>query len=143
MTFVSVPNIFDNVFVSFELIHNIRKSRATSEEAAFLGLKLDLRLEWVYIKVVMKFMGFPNRIIEIVIRLILMTKIAIRINKGKTPYFQPTRDLRQGGPSITLAFCHWVGGILVYSAIWYSARDLAVASVMALYHGYILLPFCR
>ncbi|XP_042958065.1 uncharacterized protein LOC122293587 [Carya illinoinensis] len=93
--------ITNNVIVSFEALHTMQGKLRGRE--GYMALKLDMskaydRIEWVFLAVVMKKMGFSKKWIEVIMRCISTVSYAILINGMPQESFTPTRGIRQGDP---------------------------------------------
>ena len=90
----------DNVVVAQELIHSLDKLKG---KVGFMAIKVDLvkaydRLEWSFIRNVLKAFRFPDELIKLIMSCVTFTTISILLNGVKLSSFQPTRGIRQGNP---------------------------------------------
>jgi len=87
--FVPGSLISDNVLVAFETMHSIDQKRKGKE--VFMVVKLDMsktydRVEWVYMKAMMRRMGLNERWISLILMCVSMVEYSMLINgeeKGK------------------------------------------------------------
>jgi len=93
--------ITDNSFIVFETLNYIRKPR--KKDNGYVGIKLDIAkaydsLEWDFIEFTLFTIGFPNKMILIIMQCIRTVKFSILGNGHPTDSFHPSRGLRQGDP---------------------------------------------
>ena len=68
-----------------------------------MALKIDLekaydKLEWSFVRCMLKRFNFPNILIEIIMSCITTITTSILFNGGSLEPFEPTREIRQGDP---------------------------------------------
>lgn len=73
------------------------------EARSYGSLKLDMskaydRLEWSFVKEVIKSMGFPNSLVNLIMKCISSVSYRVIINGQPSTSFQPERGLRQKDP---------------------------------------------
>lgn len=73
------------------------------KDNGYMGIKLDIAkaydsIEWDFIEHTLKAMGFPNRLILIIMHSIRTVSFSILINGQPIDPFHPKRGLRQGDP---------------------------------------------
>lgn len=66
-------------------------------------LKINLekafdRLEWFFIYRALIYIKFPQKISKLIMHCITTSSIAITVNRNHTPFFSPSRGIRQGDP---------------------------------------------
>ena len=66
-------------------------------------VKIDLekaynRLEWSFVRMVLKHFGFPANIINLIMSCISSTSTVVLFNGNKLDSFQPIRGIKQGDP---------------------------------------------
>lgn len=93
--------ISDNMMVSFEVMHYLRRKRRGNE--GFMTIKLDMskaydRVEWAYLRAIMRKMRFSDRWIHLVI--ICVSSVSYKIVHGvyETCTIVPSCGIRQGDP---------------------------------------------
>lgn len=74
-----------------------------------MALKLDMvkafdRVNWAHLEYMLHRFQFPANLIQILMKFVSTTSIAIKYNGGRTPYFKPSRGLRQKDPLSPLLF---------------------------------------
>lgn len=97
--FVKGRQISDNILIAHELLHALNSSNKCSEE--FIAIKTDIskaydRVEWYFLEKAMRYLGFSEDWIRIMMECVKSVQYQILING--TPYgeIKLTRGLRQG-----------------------------------------------
>lgn len=90
-------SIAENVLMLQEIVSEIGKRGKTPN----LVIKLDMmkvydRVEWMYLTKVLRRLGFGDRIIDTVYRLISYNWYSIRLNGKSKDFFKPSRGLKKG-----------------------------------------------
>ncbi|KAL8100581.1 hypothetical protein AgCh_032729 [Apium graveolens] len=93
--------ILDNVMISFEVLHYLKRKQ--QGKAGYMALKLDLskaydRVEWQYLRAIMKQMGFCERWINLIIECVTTVEYSITHGGEVFGQIRPTRGIRQGDP---------------------------------------------
>ncbi|XP_070011018.1 uncharacterized protein [Nicotiana sylvestris] len=98
-SFIKGRTISDNVMLTQELVHNIRKPNSGGN----IILKLDManafdRVDWDYLSHVMRQMGFDEGWIGMIMRTLSNNWYSININGARHGWFKSSRGLKQGDP---------------------------------------------
>ena len=99
--FVPVCLITDNVVVTFESIHTMRRRK--KEKNYTCAIKLDMhkaydRVEWSFLKAILVKLGFKENWMNLIMQCVSSVEYRIRFNADETDSFKPTRRLMQGDP---------------------------------------------
>uniref|UniRef100_A0A2N9J6I4 Reverse transcriptase domain-containing protein n=1 Tax=Fagus sylvatica TaxID=28930 RepID=A0A2N9J6I4_FAGSY len=99
---VFVPSrwIAENIVLAQEIVHSFKK---TKKKKGFVGFKLDFHkaydsLEWDFIYLVLKAVGFDHRVISLIQQCISTVNFTLLMNGTKSSSFSPSRGLHQGDP---------------------------------------------
>ena len=87
--------------MTFETLHYMKHHQTGS--SGFMALKLDMskaydRVEWKFLELVMKRMGFVENWVALMMECISTVSYSILINGEPSSIIHPTRGLRQGDP---------------------------------------------
>lgn len=93
--------ITDNIMVAFVVLHTMK-----TKQKGGIGnkaLKLDMskaydKIEWRYLEVIMKKMGFEEKLIKLIMRCVNSVSYSVLVNGRLSEKIYPTRRLRQGEP---------------------------------------------
>ena len=98
--FTKDRSIHDNLLLVQEILNSFHKSK---NRTGWCALKLDMekaydRIEWDFLWQCLHAMGFPAQWIEWIRECVSNVSYSIKINGHTTPWFRPSRGLRQGDP---------------------------------------------
>ena len=90
-----------NILMAFETLHYMKHH--LDGKSSFMALKLDMCkeydwVEWKYLELVMKRLGFTSRWVDLMLECISSVSYSILINGEPSPIIHPTRGIRQGDP---------------------------------------------
>ncbi|XP_030505125.2 uncharacterized protein LOC115720103 [Cannabis sativa] len=93
--------ISDNVLVSFEVLHYLKRQR--KGKTGFMALKLDMskvydRIEWPFLEAMLRKMGFVENWIHLIMTCVSTAKYKIIHDAYEFGPIYPSRGIRQGDP---------------------------------------------
>ena len=99
--FIKGRLITDNIMVAFETLHYMKNHNLGKN--GFMALKLDInkaydRVEWSFLREVMKRMGFNDKWVELVMECVSTMTYSLLINGEPMGNIKPSRGIRQGDP---------------------------------------------
>lgn len=89
------------MIIGFECIHWLR--RQSKRKKGFVALKIDMskaydRVEWPYLKAIMRKMGFPEPLNKLIMRCVDSVSFSFILNNCVYGTITPSRGLRRGDP---------------------------------------------
>ena len=111
--FVANKLITDNILVAYEIMHYLKHKRGRND--SFMVIKLDMskafdRVEWSFIEMIMRKIGFDESWIDLVMKCITSVTYLVIINGSVHGSIVPTRGLKQGDPLSPYLFLLCVEG---------------------------------
>ena len=120
------------MIVTQEIIHTRSRKKG---KMGFMAIKIDLekaydRLEWHFIRDMLKLFHFPQALIKLILSCISSSSISILFNGGKLEPFLPSRGIRQRDPLSPYLFilCMEMLGFLILGKCKEKLWDLMRAS---------------
>jgi hypothetical protein len=87
--------------VAFECVHAMKRNKKGKK--GLCAIKLDMmkaydRVEWPFLRAMLLKIGFPLRLVNLVMQCISSVRFSVKVNGEMLPFFNPTRGIRQGDP---------------------------------------------
>ena len=143
----------DNILMAFETLHYMKHHH--NGKSGFMALKLDMskaydRVEWKYLELVMKIMGFASRWVDLMLECISSVSYSILINSEPSPIIHPTRGIRQGdllSPYLFLFCTEGLHSLLQQAAVSGQIRGISICKksprLTQLFFADDSILFCR
>ena len=98
--FTQDRSIHDNLFIAQEALNTFHKSH---NKTGWCALKLDMekaydRIEWDFLWQTLEAFGFPSKWILWIKECVSSVSYSVKVNGQPSPWFKPSRGLRQGDP---------------------------------------------
>lgn len=99
--FLSSRRVCDHIILGQEALKYV--NRTETQKSHNIIIKIDMekafdRLEWTFIRQVLKFFNLPNCFIQLIMKCISSASYSILINSSPTTFFYPSRGIRQSDP---------------------------------------------
>jgi len=125
--------ITENALIAMECFQWLKKK--VKGKNGTMALKLDMekaydRMEWDFIRGVLQSMGFPNRLLQLIMICISSLSYQVLINGQPSKSFSPERGIRQGdplSPYIFILCANMLSGLLHNESQSQAIHDIQVA----------------
>lgn len=129
--YVEGRQILNNIIQAHEVVHSLKSNKQSG-----MIIQLDLvkaydKLNWSYIRAILKAFGFNQNWIRWVMALVTSTSFSILLNGAPSTTFIPSRGLRQGDPLSPFLFVLMMEGF---------GRAIKMANVEGRIQGIKLTP---
>ena len=100
--------------MAFETLHSLQNYKGGNY--GYMALKLDIskaydRVEWYYLKGIIRKMGFRERWINLVMGCVKTVSYSILVNRESCGMIFPTKGIRQGDPLSPFLFLLYTEGL--------------------------------
>jgi hypothetical protein len=132
--------ITDNILVAYETLHTMHtRLEGGGGGKGFMAVKLNMskaynRVEWQFLEVAMKCLGFDSRWIHLVMMCVKSIQYAVKVNGVPCGNIHPTKGIRLGDPISPYLFL--ICAKVLSSMVSHANREGALTRVPTLKKGH-------